>query len=136
MLGGSEFNNLLIALCFHQFFEGFALGTAVVAVAPSRSMVINTVAAYVVSTPIGVAIGVLIRSSYNGNSVQALWTQGVFDAVSAGTLIYAGLVELLTYGLTIHPKYGIGAAKKTTLASAFLGMYVGAGTMSLVGKWA
>ena len=81
-------------------------------------------------------MGILIRKSYNSSSIDSLWTQGVFEAVSAGTLLYAGIVELLTYGLTINPKYAKGALRKSTTVAAFGGLYLGASMMALVGKWA
>jgi ZIP zinc/iron transport family len=137
IISGPEFRTLLAALVFHQFFEGFALGSAIIGIDPSKSTTAKTVLAYVLSTPIGIAIGIVIRSTYNENSSSALWTQGVFDSVSAGTLLYAGLVELLTYGLTINPKFAAtGAVSRGTVTTAFLSLYAGAGAMSLIGKWA
>lgn len=68
VLGGAEFKTLLVALCFHQFFEGFDLGTAIVGIEPSSSTIFKTVLAYVTSTPIGVIVGILIRNSYDANS--------------------------------------------------------------------
>lgn len=55
--GGSAFTTLLVALSFHQFFEGFAIGSAVVdaGLGPLRSMLMGL--AYAVTTPIGIAIG-------------------------------------------------------------------------------
>lgn len=55
--GGSAFNTLLVALSFHQFFEGFAIGSAVVdsGMTALRSMLMGL--AYAVTTPIGIAIG-------------------------------------------------------------------------------
>jgi solute carrier family 39 (zinc transporter), member 1/2/3 len=137
IIAGPEFRTLLAALVFHQFFEGFALGSAIIGTDPSKSTAAKTVLAYVLSTPIGIALGIIIRNTYNENSSSALWTQGVFDSVSAGTLLYAGIVELLTYGLTINPKFAnTGASSRGTVAIAFLSLYAGAGAMSLIGKWA
>ena len=88
---GSEFTALLIALCFHQFFEGFALGSTVVdANFKSRAITYMLVMAYAVTTPLGVGIGIAIHQSYNANSTQALLSQGILDALSAGILIYTG----------------------------------------------
>eukprot|EP00953_Heterococcus_sp_UTEX-ZZ885_P019220 10745-Heterococcus_DN1.PRE.3 len=133
---GPGFKTLLTALVFHQFFEGFALGSAVSSIGPSRLTALSTVCGYVLSTPLGVALGIVIRSSYNQNSKSALWTEGTFNAVSGGTLIYAGIVELMTYGMTISPKFSAKVARKSTVATAFISMYIGAAAMSIVGKWA
>lgn len=54
---GEAFNTLLIALSFHQFFEGFAIGSAVVdsGMGAVKSMLMGL--AYSVTTPIGIAVG-------------------------------------------------------------------------------
>lgn len=49
-------------------------------------------------TPIGVGIGIGVHSGYNPNSGAALLSIGILDSISAGILIYAGLVEM--YGLS------------------------------------
>ena len=51
---------------------------------------------YSVTTPIGVAIGVAIHSTYNENASSSLIINGVLDSVSAGILIYDVLVNILT----------------------------------------
>lgn len=48
-------------------------------------------------TPIGMAIGLGVRHSYQGNSVTALVTSGILDSISAGILLWTGLVELLAH---------------------------------------
>ena len=39
---------------------------------------------FTITTPVGVAIGIGIQSSYNPNSLNALVVSGVFDSVSTG----------------------------------------------------
>ena len=39
---------------------------------------------FAITTPVGIAIGIGIASTYNANSSNALITQGIFDAVSTG----------------------------------------------------
>jgi len=46
-----------------------------------------------VTTPLGIAIGLGVKSTYNPGSVTASIVSGVLDALSAGILIYTGLVE-------------------------------------------
>lgn len=43
------------------------------------------------------AIGLGIRNSYQGNSVTALAVSGILDSISAGILLWTGLVELLAH---------------------------------------
>lgn len=54
-------------------------------------------------TPIGIAIGIGVHSSYNPNSGAALLSIGILDSISAGILLYAGLVELLYHDVSSLP---------------------------------
>ncbi len=42
---------------------------------------------FAITTPVGVAIGIGIQSTYNENSLANLIVSGVFDSVSTGTNI-------------------------------------------------
>mmetsp|Transcript_9944 Transcript_9944/g.14965 ORF Transcript_9944/g.14965 Transcript_9944/m.14965 type:complete len:306 (+) Transcript_9944:121-1038(+) len=136
VVSGDEFKTLLIALTFHQFFEGFALGSAIILSEPSKKKTLATVLAFTLSTPIGIAIGISIRNSFNENSKSTLLLMGTLEAISAGVLIYMGLVELLTFGLTLNPKFSSKSSSKASIVSAFFGLYCGAAAMSVIGKWA
>ena len=39
---------------------------------------------FTITTPVGIAIGIGVQSTYNANSVTALVVSGVFDSVSTG----------------------------------------------------
>lgn len=52
---------------------------------------------YASITPLGVAIGLGVRNTYNPDSANAVIISGVLDAVAAGVLLYTGLVELLAH---------------------------------------
>jgi zinc transporter 1/2/3 len=52
---------------------------------------------YGLTTPIGIAVGLGARTTYNPNSTTASIVSGVLDALSSGILIYTGLVEVLSY---------------------------------------
>lgn len=88
---------LLIAIVFHQMFEGLGLGSRIAAVPyPSNSWKPWVlVVAFGTTAPIGQAIGLLTRGSYDPNSAFGLIIVGVFNAISSGLLIYAALVDLL-----------------------------------------
>jgi len=82
---GPEFIPLLIAICFHQLCEGLALGSTVAqSVFQNKFLIFLLSAVYGVTTPLGVAIGMGIRNSYNANSASSLLVEGIFDSVSAG----------------------------------------------------
>lgn len=46
------------------------------------------------ATPVGIAVGLGIRQTYAPNSATANIAAGIFDSLSAGVLIYTGLVEV------------------------------------------
>jgi hypothetical protein len=41
-------------------------------------------------TPLGIAIGLGVRETYNGNGATANIVSGILDATSAGILLYTG----------------------------------------------
>ena len=49
---------------------------------------------YGITTPIGIAAGLGVRTTYNANSNTANIVSGVLDSFSAGILLYTGLVEV------------------------------------------
>lgn len=88
---GDEIVPLLIALTFHQFLEGVAIGTAAVYAGMKLRVIVILGLIFAVTTPIGTAIGIGVRQSYNTNSSGALLTQGILDAIGAGMLIFLAL---------------------------------------------
>jgi len=96
---GAEFNTLFIVIIFHQTFEGLGLGSRL-AILPFEKRspwpwVLGI--AYGLVTPIGMAIGLGLRTTYDSASQTALIVSGILDAISAGILLYTGLVELLAH---------------------------------------
>lgn len=137
-VSGSEFVSLYIVIVFHQLFEGLGLG-ARIAVTPWPSNRTWTPwilsGAYAFVTPIAIAIGMGVRTTYDQGSRTALLTNGIFDAISAGILFYAGLVELIGQEFFSSNQFkGPGGAKKSVWA--WVCMALGAGLMALLGKWA
>lgn len=137
-VSGDEFKELYIVLIFHQMFEGLGLG-ARIATCPwpkeySR-MPWFLGAGYAVTTPIGIAIGLGVRNTYSPGSRAALLTNGVFDSISSGILIYSGLVELMAHEFLFSDQFkGKGGGRQ--MITAYLIMCLGAGLMALIGKWA
>ena len=123
---------LMIALFFHQGNEGLALGVLFMKAGYSKVKYALLAAAFIVVTPLGVAIGIAVSREYNGESKAALGTEGVFDAVSAGILIYNGLCDLIvpTFSEDELPQ------SWTLQAAGFGALYTGAAIMALIGKWA
>ncbi|KAG0331012.1 high-affinity Zn(2+) transporter zrt1, partial [Podila horticola] len=96
VLAGSEFLAMTIAICFHQFFEGVALGARIADLTFTRRLVpFLLVLAFALVTPLGVAIGMGMRTSYKANSVENLIVMGVCDSIACGVLLYTAFVTLL-----------------------------------------
>ena len=136
-VAGAEFDTLFIVIIFHQTFEGLGLGSRL-ALAPwpkdRRWTPYILGLGYGLSTPLAIAIGLGVRKTYPPGSQTTLIVNGVFDSISAGILIYTGLVELMAHEFMFSTT--MRKAKIGLLLSAFGLMCLGAGLMALLGKWA
>jgi zinc transporter 1/2/3 len=133
---GKEFVILYPVIVFHQAFEGFGVGARMSAIPfPKRLAWLQWVlcASYGLTTPLAIAIGVGLRTSYDGQSFQANIISGVFDATSAGILIYTGLVELLARDFLFNPERTTDNGELTLMIVSTI---VGAAAMAVLGKWA
>ncbi|KAF2212473.1 hypothetical protein CERZMDRAFT_112148 [Cercospora zeae-maydis SCOH1-5] len=136
-VSGSEFDTLYVVLTFHQTFEGLALGSRLGSINWPQSKRLTPYLlglGYAVSTPIAIAIGLGVRASLNPNSQSFLIVNGVFDSISAGILIYTGLVELMAHEF-MFSSYMQKASIRVVL-SAVGCMVLGALLMAILGKWA
>ncbi|KAH3909152.1 hypothetical protein HBI56_127500 [Parastagonospora nodorum] len=133
---GTSFAVLLVAISFHQTFEGFALGSRISAIKfPAGSMKPWLMAlAYGTTTPIGQAIGLAIHTLYDPASQVGLLTVGFMNAISSGLLLFAGLVELLAEDFLSDESYHVLKGKRRLQACA--SVVSGAALMALVGAWA
>ena len=136
-VAGSEFNTLFIVLIFHQTFEGLGLGSRL-AITPWPEMKRWTAyilaLAYGFSTPIAIGAGLGVRKTYLPGSQTTLIVNGVFDSISAGILIYTGLVELMAHEFMFSNT--MRKAELKHVLAAFGLMCLGAALMALLGKWA
>jgi len=131
---GKEFTNLLLALCFHQFTEGVAVGTSATSAFTSVKASVITSVIFSVTTPIGIALGILLSSTYSPTSTAALWLRGTIDALAGGILVYTGIVELLTYQFTTNQEFH--SSKGSARAAIYISIWMGSAAMTLIGKWA
>jgi len=132
-----SFKILFVVIIFHQAFEGLGLGTrlGIMKLPPRYNKVaIFGALLYGVSTPIGISIGLGIRSTYNPGSSTASIVSGVMDSLSSGILLYTGLVELLAHEFLFNPEMQKASSKRVLFASTFV--VAGAGIMALLGRWA
>ncbi|KIW07394.1 hypothetical protein, variant [Verruconis gallopava] len=134
--GDSFFLTLFVVIFFHQMFEGVALGTRIAELPSSQaSLILKMImsACFTVSTPLGMAIGIGVLSSFNGNNPATIIAIGTLDAFSAGILVWVGVVEMWAEDWFHHDLANAGMVKT---GLAFLALIAGMILMSLLGKWA
>ncbi|KAI1769428.1 Zinc/iron permease [Hypoxylon sp. FL1150] len=127
---------LLVAILFHQMFEGLGLGSRIAAVPYPKGSIRPwlLVFAFGTTAPIGQAIGLIARNSYDPNSAFGLIIVGVFNSISSGLLIYAALVDLLAEDFLSEESGKVLTMKDKKIA--FLFVLLGALGMSIVGAFA
>ena len=90
-------------------------------------------------TPIGMAIGIGVLNQFNGNDKSTLIAIGTLDALSAGILVWVGVVEMWAgdwmTGCHGHPAE-LADADMITVAVAGFGLVAGLVVMSVLGMWA
>jgi zinc transporter 1/2/3 len=133
---GPAFVVFLVAISFHQFFEGLALGSRIGAVQFPKNSIRPwlMVLAYGITTPLGQAIGLIVHKMYDPASMGGLLVVGFMNAVSSGLLLYAGLVQLLAEDFLTEKSYTVLKGKKRL--HAYLAVVGGAVLMALVGAFA
>ncbi|CAK7244862.1 MAG: hypothetical protein STHCBS139747_006424 [Sporothrix thermara] len=137
---GDEFSTLYPVIVFHQAFEGLGIGARLSAIPfparPSkfvRALPWMLCAAYGLTTPIAIAVGLGLRTTYNGSSFTANVVSGVLDSISAGILLYTGLVELLARDFLFNPDRTRDGKRVTFMLVC---LFLGTAVMALLGKWA
>ncbi|XP_020598259.1 zinc transporter 8-like [Phalaenopsis equestris] len=128
----STIKPLVIALSFHQCFEGMGLGGCLVQAQFKIREMITMIIFFSLTLPAGIAIGIGISSVYNENSPTALIVEGILNSGAAGILIYMALVDLLAADF-MNPMVQKNVCVQIKINISLL---VGAGFMSLLAKWA
>ncbi|KAK0189100.1 Zinc/iron permease [Armillaria mellea] len=132
-----DFKVLFVVLIFHQTFEGLGVGSrlAYLDLPPKyRWAPYAGAALYGLTTSIGIAAGLGVRTTYNPGSTTASIVSGTLDALSSGILIYTGLVELLAHEFLFNKE--MMTASNGKLVYAIGCMLAGCGAMALLGRWA
>lgn len=133
--GDSVYLPLLIAIVFHQVFEGMALGALIAMLkfeSPYSKYLLCLM--YPIVTPIGNAIGIAIRSNYNANNHATILTQGIFGSISAGILFYNTYSELIASEINNSKSFRKLSSFERGLSFFF--MYFGAAAMAVLAIWA
>lgn len=134
---GSGFVVLLVAISFHQTFEGLALGSRIASIGSFSTTSYKPwlmCLMYGITTPIGQAIGLGVQGLYDPASQLGLLMVGIMNAISSGLLIYAGLVQLLAEDFLSESSYVELRGIRRLQACA--SVVAGCALMALVGIWA
>ena len=132
--GDDQLHVLLVALVFHQMFEGIALGSRIAdANMPTHWHEAVLTILFSLAAPFGIAIGIAVKTGLNPNGETFLMVQGTFDGICAGILIYIGLVLLLRDFPEDMQRFCRDDWRRK--AGMFVALYIGAGLMSFIGKY-
>ncbi|GBG30418.1 Zinc transporter 8 [Hondaea fermentalgiana] len=126
---------LVIAICFHQLFEGFALAEVIKdSGIESKLKMVFMGFAFMLTTPIGVAIGIGTHKSFDGDNRSVSLLIGVLNGFCGGILLYLGLVNLLMPWLVASN--GLHRAPMLYPFLAFFGLAFGMAALAIIGIWA
>jgi zinc transporter ZupT len=137
---GTPFVVLLIAISFHQTFEGLALGSRIAALLATGLFPANSprpwlmALAYGATTPLGQAVGLWMHELYDPASAAGLLSVGITNAISSGLLVFAGLVELLAEDFLSEGSYRVLRGRRRVEAA--LAVAAGGVLMAVVGAFA
>ncbi|OLN85378.1 Zinc-regulated transporter 2-like protein 3 [Colletotrichum chlorophyti] len=128
---GPTFIVFLIAISFHQTFEGLALGSRIAAIQLPRSSLRPwlMVLAFGCTTPLGQLIGLIVHNLYDPMSQTGLLMVGFMNAISAGLLLFAGLVQLLAEDFLSEKSYKTLNGRKRL--NAYVAVIGGASLMAI-----
>lgn len=132
--GDSVFITLFIVIVFHQMFEGLALGARIAAIhGLKKTKYILLPLAFAFVTPTGMAIGIGVLNRFNGNDPATIIALGTLDSLSAGILLWVGVVSMWASDWMFGELRDAGLLKTLcALVSLVAGMIL----MGLLGKWA
>lgn len=89
---------------------------------------------FAIVTPIGMAIGIGVLHKFNGNDPSTIIAIGTLDALSAGILVWVGLVEMWAHDWMLGGE--LTNANLLTTVLSMVGLVAGMILMSVLGKWA
>ncbi|KAI4305311.1 hypothetical protein L6164_028683 [Bauhinia variegata] len=126
---------LVLALAFHQVFEGMGLGGCVAQAGFSFGTTAYMCFLFSVTTPMGIVLGMILFSvtGYDDSSPNALIMEGLFGSISSGILIYMALVDLIAVDF-FHNK--LMTSDQRLKKASLVALTLGSAAMSLLALWA
>lgn len=130
----TELVGLLVALSFHQLFEGIALGAALQSARTQlgERKVWTFALTFAVTTPIGILIGLFALPTDEAPSDNQEYAQGILNAIAAGNLIYIALVEMVSEDF----KSPLAAKSGNLRAAMIVALLAGDLCLAILAVWA
>ncbi|KAL2206266.1 zinc-regulated transporter 2 [Sarocladium strictum] len=127
---------LVIAIVFHQMFEGLGLGSRIAEVPYPKSSMRPwiLVLAFGTTAPLGMGLGIALNGTYDPDSAFGLILVGCFNAFSFGLLVWAALVDLLAEDFLSDEADRVMTPKSKKIA--FCWVLLGAAAMAIIGAFA
>jgi zinc transporter 1/2/3 len=128
---------LVIALTFHQLFEGLGLGARLSEDGMKLRDSILLGLIFAVSAPIGIMVGTIITSQLEPGGPAFLLTQGILDSICAGILLYVGFI-LLFFDFPRDCKHiltDVDDYPRLKTFGLYCTMWSGAGLMAFIGRF-
>ncbi|THU46362.1 hypothetical protein C4D60_Mb09t04140 [Musa balbisiana] len=126
---------LVVALAFHQIFEGLGLGGCIAQAGFGFGTVAYMCLMFSVTTPMGIILGMIVfyMTGYDDSNPNALISEGLLGSLSAGVLIYMALVDLIAVDF-FHNK---AMSSSSQLKKAcYVALVLGSASMSILALWA
>ncbi|KAM0888729.1 hypothetical protein ACQ4PT_028153 [Festuca glaucescens] len=126
---------LVVALSFHQVFEGMGLGGCIAQAGFGVATVGYMCLMFSVTTPLGILLGMAVfhMTGYDDSSPNALIIEGLLGSLSAGILVYMALVDLISLDF-FHNKMMTSSLKLKK--ASYIALVLGSASMSILALWA
>jgi zinc transporter 1/2/3 len=135
---------LMVALCFHQFFEGVSLGAKLAESTTGSALDWLLTVIFSVSASIGMGVGISLvgTTMLEVSGKSYLLSQGIIDAVCSGILLFLGFTFLLldfpkdVEDLVQNENVKDNKWKKVSIQSMMMAsLWIGGGAMAVIGRW-
>ncbi|XP_022716755.1 zinc transporter 11-like [Durio zibethinus] len=122
--------NALWTISLHKIFAAIAMGIALLRMIPDRPLLscIAYAFAFAISSPVGVAIGIIIDATTQG--AVADWIFAISMGLACGVFIYVSINHLLSKGYT-----PLKTVSVDTPHHKFLAVLLGVGVIAIVMIW-
>lgn len=131
---------LLVALTFHQLFEGLAMGSRIAEAEFRLSLEIVLMLVFSISAPVGVAAGTgavsASRDALAGGTY--VMVQAVCSSLCGGILLYLSFMMMLVdFPADLRRHCGMGAKHRLwKKLGMYVSLWIGVSVMIVLGKWA